>query len=94
MRAESTGDGTPVEACRRLFRSSDVVGIKLSTLGGPGLSPKPELVLRLTKWLQEAGVKPGNIAELMAMPDIDGGLVGGASLKVEEFTAITTAAVN
>jgi triosephosphate isomerase len=33
-------------------------------------------------------VKPSNITELMSMPDIDGALVGGASLKVEDFTAI------
>jgi len=33
-------------------------------------------------------VKPGNAAELMAMPDIDGALVGGASLKAEDFVAI------
>ena len=33
-------------------------------------------------------VKPGNIAELMAQPDIDGALVGGASLDADEFAAI------
>jgi triosephosphate isomerase len=33
-------------------------------------------------------VKPGNIAELMAQPDIDGALVGGASLDLESFLAI------
>jgi triosephosphate isomerase len=33
-------------------------------------------------------VKPSNISELMSMPDIDGALVGGASIKVEDFTAI------
>ena len=33
-------------------------------------------------------VKPSNAAELMSMPDIDGGLVGGASLQVEDFAAI------
>ena len=33
-------------------------------------------------------VKPGNIKELMAQPDIDGALVGGASLKAEDFAAI------
>lgn len=33
-------------------------------------------------------VKAGNIAELMAMPDIDGALVGGASLDPEEFGRI------
>lgn len=30
-------------------------------------------------------VKPGNIKELMAKPDIDGGLVGGASLKADSY---------
>ena len=33
-------------------------------------------------------VKPSNISELMSMPDIDGALVGGASLKVQDFLAI------
>jgi triosephosphate isomerase len=33
-------------------------------------------------------VKPGNAAELMAQPDIDGALVGGASLVAEDFAGI------
>ncbi|MGB3412057.1 MAG: triose-phosphate isomerase [Microthrixaceae bacterium] len=33
-------------------------------------------------------VKPGNIADLMAQPDIDGALVGGASLDPDEFAAL------
>ena len=33
-------------------------------------------------------VKPANIAELMAQPDIDGALVGGASLDPDEFAKI------
>jgi triosephosphate isomerase len=33
-------------------------------------------------------VKPSNAAELMSMPDVDGGLVGGASLKAEDFCEI------
>jgi triosephosphate isomerase len=33
-------------------------------------------------------VKPFNISELMSMPDIDGALVGGASLEVDNFIAI------
>ena len=32
--------------------------------------------------------KPGNTAELMAQPDVDGLLVGGASLKIEDFAAM------
>jgi triosephosphate isomerase len=35
-------------------------------------------------------VKPGNIRELMAHPEIDGALVGGASLDPEEFALIVT----
>lgn len=37
-------------------------------------------------------VKPGNIAGLMSQPDIDGALVGGASLEAASFTAIVQAA--
>jgi triosephosphate isomerase (TIM) len=37
-------------------------------------------------------VKPSNAAELMAQPDIDGALVGGASLDPESFAAIVAAA--
>nr|VFJ98914.1 MAG: triosephosphate isomerase [Candidatus Kentron sp. H]VFJ99156.1 MAG: triosephosphate isomerase [Candidatus Kentron sp. H]VFK03807.1 MAG: triosephosphate isomerase [Candidatus Kentron sp. H] len=36
-------------------------------------------------------VNAGNAAELFAMPDIDGGLIGGASLKVEDFLTICAA---
>ncbi len=36
-------------------------------------------------------MKAGNAAELMAMPDIDGGLIGGASLNGDEFRAIIEA---
>jgi triosephosphate isomerase len=33
-------------------------------------------------------VKPGNVAEFMAQPEIDGALVGGASLRAADFAAI------
>ena len=36
-------------------------------------------------------VKPENIQEYLAQPDIDGALIGGASLKVDSFTAIIDA---
>ena len=43
--------------------------------------------------LQYGGsVKPANAAELMSQPDIDGALVGGASLKADSFAAIIRAA--
>jgi triosephosphate isomerase len=38
-------------------------------------------------------VKPDNAAELFAQADIDGGLIGGASLAVDDFAAIALAAV-
>ena len=36
-------------------------------------------------------MKPGNAAELLSQPDIDGGLIGGAALKAEDFAAIIAA---
>jgi triosephosphate isomerase len=42
--------------------------------------------------LYGGSVKASNAAELFAMPDVDGGLVGGASLVAEEFVAIWRAA--
>lgn len=38
-------------------------------------------------------VKPDNAADLLAEPDIDGALVGGACLKVDSFAAIIKAAI-
>ena len=42
--------------------------------------------------LYGGSVKGGNAAELFAMPDVDGGLVGGASLSADEFQQICAAA--
>ena len=39
-------------------------------------------------------VKPGNAAELMAVADVDGALVGGASLKASDFVPIIAAAAS
>ena len=47
---------------------------------------------RGTRILYGGSVKPGNAAELMAQPDIDGALVGGASLQAESFLNIIEAA--
>ena len=38
-------------------------------------------------------MKPENAAELMSQPDIDGGLIGGASLKADSFLAIVKAGI-
>jgi triosephosphate isomerase (TIM) len=45
-----------------------------------------------TRILYGGSVKAGNAGELFAMPDVDGGLIGGASLKADEFLAILGAA--
>ncbi len=42
--------------------------------------------------LYGGSVKPGNAAELFAQPDLDGALVGGASLDADAFAAIVAAA--
>jgi triosephosphate isomerase len=42
--------------------------------------------------LYGGSMKPENAKELMAQPDIDGGLIGGAALKAADFLAIVHAA--
>ena len=42
--------------------------------------------------LYGGSVKAANAADLFSMPDIDGGLIGGASLDADEFLAICAAA--
>jgi len=44
--------------------------------------------------LYGGSVKPENAEELFAQQDIDGGLIGGASLKSNDFLAICQAAQN
>ncbi len=50
----------------------------------------PDLGARM-RILYGGSVKPANAHELFAMPDIDGGLIGGASLKADDFCAIIAA---
>ena len=42
--------------------------------------------------LYGGSMKPGNARELLLLPDVDGGLIGGASLKADSFAAIVRAA--
>ncbi len=49
-----------------------------------------EPLAQKTRILYGGSVKPDNIDALMSEPDIDGGLVGGASLKAPDFTRIVT----
>jgi triosephosphate isomerase len=53
----------------------------LAELFGPGTADR-------TRILYGGSVKPENIKGLMSQPDIDGALVGGASLKADSFAAI------
>ena len=41
--------------------------------------------------LYGGSMNPANAAELRSQPDIDGGLIGGASLKAEDFLVICSA---
>jgi triosephosphate isomerase (TIM) len=43
--------------------------------------------------LYGGSMKPDNAKELLTMPDIDGGLIGGASLKAADFLSIIAAAI-
>lgn len=45
-----------------------------------------------TRILYGGSMKPGNAAEILATPNVDGGLIGGASLKAEDFLSIAKAA--
>jgi triosephosphate isomerase len=48
----------------------------------------PEARAEKTKLLYGGSVSPANFKELLACPDIDGGLVGGASLKVDSWLTL------
>jgi len=52
----------------------------------------PEEMRRSTPILYGGSVKPQNAAAIFAMPDVDGGLIGGASLVAADFLAILRAA--
>jgi len=49
-------------------------------------------IAQQTRILYGGSVKPSNAKEIFNMSDIDGGLIGGASLQAEDFLAICTAA--
>jgi triosephosphate isomerase len=50
-------------------------------------------VAEAVRILYGGSMTPANAAELLALPNVDGGLIGGASLKAEDFLAIVAAAV-
>ena len=56
------------------------------------IGAQDDTIAASTRILYGGSVKASNAAELFAMPDVDGGLIGGASLKADEFLAILAAA--
>jgi triosephosphate isomerase len=70
---------------------------------GTGKTATPELAQEAHAFVKSllgvpvlygGSVTPGNAADLLAQPDVDGALVGGASLDVESFAAICRAAAS
>ena len=60
------------------------IRLELSAIAGP-------VVAASTRILYGGSVKPGNAAELLAVADVDGALVGGASLVAADFLGIAEA---
>jgi triosephosphate isomerase (TIM) len=83
--AIGTGRASSAEGANAVH--ADVIRPVLAELFGQDFSQSVRI-------LYGGSVKAGNAAEFFAQPDIDGALVGGASLKVEEFTQIVQAAAS
>ncbi|MDD5236314.1 MAG: triose-phosphate isomerase [Candidatus Omnitrophica bacterium] len=99
-------DITPEEASKLVIAYEPVWAIGTGKTATPGQAQEVQKFIRdlLGKMYNNAvaeairiqyggSVKPENAAELMKQPDIDGALVGGASLKVDSFTAIVKSAI-
>jgi triosephosphate isomerase len=65
---------------------ADVIRVPLADMYGQAFS-------QAVRVLYGGSVKPDNAAEFFNQPDIDGALVGGASLKADQFTPIVKAAI-
>ncbi len=81
--AIGTGKAATADGANRVVY--DVIRPTLAELFGEGVS-------QAVRVLYGGSVKGENAGEFFAMPDIDGALVGGASLKAGEFTKIVQAA--
>lgn len=81
--AIGTGRAATAEGANAVI--ADVIRPTIAERYGDGLGSKVRV-------LYGGSVKGNNAAEFFNQPDIDGALVGGASLKTEEFVAITQAA--
>jgi triosephosphate isomerase len=70
---------------------------------GTGLTPTVDEIAEMHSFIRQqvgegmrilygGSVKPSNAGEILKIPDVDGALVGGASLKADDFAAIIRAA--
>ena len=66
----------------------EIAGRMHAAIRGAILESYGQTVAESLRILYGGSVKPGSIADLMAQADIDGALVGGASLDAESFAAI------
>ena len=97
-------DVPPADLARVVVAYEPVWAIGTGRTATPGQAQEAVLFIRdllrdrdegraaATRIVYGGSVKPGNAAELMAQPDIDGALVGGASLDPGDFAAIVEAA--
>lgn len=69
---------------------NDVAQVHRSIRGELG-SLRGEAVARATRILYGGSANPKNAAELLTIEDVDGGLIGGASLKADDFLAVIAA---
>ena len=82
--AIGTGKAATAEGANAVL--ADVIRPTLKSLFG-------EETAQSTRILYGGSINAANASELFAQPDIDGGLVGGASLKAPDFIKIVKAAV-
>jgi triosephosphate isomerase len=81
--AIGTGKNASGEIANRIIGGT--IRVTLTDLYG-------EQVAQAVRIQYGGSVKPGNMAEYMSQPDIDGALVGGASLKVDDFAQLVAVA--
>ena len=65
----------------------DFIRMRLERRFGAGVG-------RSVRVLYGGSMNPGNVADIIRVPNVDGGLVGGASLKAEDFSKIIAAMVD
>ena len=75
----------------RASTGDDANGVVAQYIRGPLSKLFGEGVAQAVRVQYGGSVTPANIEEFMKMPDLDGGLVGGASLKVADFATIIKA---